>query len=182
MKQTAFAIAILLLTGILAGCVGGPAPAAPPKSEVPVKPEQAQVRVLVRGAPIHAANGIGFDAQNRLYIASIYGGEIVVMDPESGKIIERIGAERGVDTPDDLAFGPDGSLYWTSLFGGQIGRLSLDGKMSTAAQLPPGANPITFSDDGRLFVALDFLGDALVRGGSCRKEGAASDRAKTWEI
>ncbi len=161
MKQTAFAIAILLLTGILAGCVGGPTPAAPPKSEVPVKPEQAQVRVLVRGAPIHAANGVGFDAQNRLHIASIYGGEIVVMDPESGKILERIGAERGVDTPDDLAFGPDGSLYWTSLFSGEIGRLSPDGKKSTAAQLPPGANPITFSDDGRLFVALDFLGDAL---------------------
>ncbi|MBM4460989.1 MAG: hypothetical protein FJ011_25035 [Chloroflexi bacterium] len=162
MKQTAYAIAILCLAGVLAGCLAAPAPVtAPPKSEVPVKSEQAQVRVLARGAPIHGANGIGFDAQNRLYIASINGGEIVVMDPETGKIIERIGAERGVDTPDDLAFGPDGSLYWTSLYGGQIGRLSPDGKMSTAAQLPPGANPITFSDDGRLFVALDFLGDAL---------------------
>ena len=29
------------------------------------------------------------------------------------------------------------------------------------ASLPPGPNPITFSDDGRLFVALCFVGDSL---------------------
>jgi hypothetical protein len=37
-----------------------------------------------------------------------------------------------------------------------------DGTQSVVAQLPPGVNPITFTDDGqRLFTALDFLGDGF---------------------
>jgi hypothetical protein len=31
----------------------------------------------------------------------------------------------------------------------------------TKQLVAPGVNPITFSDDGRLFVALDFMGDGL---------------------
>jgi sugar lactone lactonase YvrE len=44
---------------------------------------------------------------------------------------------------------------------GEIGAISPDGQRSTAAMLPPGANPITLSDDGRLFVGRCFLGDEL---------------------
>ena len=43
---------------------------------------------------------------------------------------------------------------------GEVGRLSPDGT-KTGQTVAPGVNPITFSDDGRLFVALDLLGDAL---------------------
>ena len=35
------------------------------------------------------------------------------------------------------------------------------GKTTLVQMVAPGVNPITFSDNGRLFVALDFLGDAL---------------------
>jgi sugar lactone lactonase YvrE len=59
-----------------------------------------------------------------------------------------------------MTFGPDGSLYWTGLFIGEVGRIGPDG-VKTSQIVAPGVNPITFSDDGRLFVALDFLGDAL---------------------
>jgi sugar lactone lactonase YvrE len=126
-----------------------------------VHAQQISEQVLVQGAPIHGSNGIMFDSEDRLHIASVFGREIVVMDPETGEILDRLGPEQGVEGPDDVAFGPDGSLYWTSIMTGEVGRLSPDGEKHTVAQLPPGVNPITFSDDGRLFVALCFLGDAL---------------------
>ncbi|MFC1714280.1 ester cyclase [Candidatus Poribacteria bacterium] len=121
----------------------------------------AQVpQILVQGVPIHGTNGIMFDSNDQLYIASVNGREIVVMDPETGEILDRLGPDMGVEGPDDLTFGPDGSLYWTAIMTGEVGRLSPDG-VKTSQIVVPGVNPITFSDDGRLFVALDFLGDGL---------------------
>jgi sugar lactone lactonase YvrE len=122
--------------------------------------EGGEPKVLVTGAPIHGANGVMFDASDRLYVASAVGREIVVMDPESGEILDRLGPDVGVESPDDLTFGPDGSLYWTALLTGEVGRLSPDGT-KTGQTVALGIDAITFSDDGRLFVALDFLGDAL---------------------
>jgi sugar lactone lactonase YvrE len=121
------------------------------------------VKILVRGSPTDGANGLGFDPNNRMYVGCVGGGRrgINVMDPESGRILDRIGQERGVEGADDLTFGPDGAVYYTALFTGEVGRLAPDGTHSTVANLPLGVNPITFSDDGRLFVALDFMGDAL---------------------
>jgi sugar lactone lactonase YvrE len=121
----------------------------------------APAQVIARGAPIHGANGVMFDGKDRLHVASVGMRSIVAIDPETGAILDRIGPDRGVEGPDDLTFGPDGSLYWTALFTGEVGKLSPDGMKSTVAKLPPGVNAITFSDDGRLFVALDFLGDGL---------------------
>lgn len=122
---------------------------------------QMITRVLVRGAPIHGTNGMFFGPDGNLYIGSVLGGNITVMDPNSGKIIRQIILEQGMEGPDDLTFGSDGSLYWTSITTGKVGKMAPDGTQSMVVQLPPGVNPITFSDDGRLFVALDFLGDGL---------------------
>jgi sugar lactone lactonase YvrE len=124
------------------------------------KPFNGLGKVLVQGAPIHGANGIMFDNNDMLYIASVMGREIVVMDPKSGRILDRLRNDLGVEGPDDLTFGPDGSLYWTSIMTGEVGRLTPGGVLSKQF-VAPGVNPITFSDNGRLFVALDFLGDGL---------------------
>lgn len=119
-------------------------------------------RVLVEGSPLHGSNGLAFDANDRLHIASVLGREIVVMNPRNGKILDRLGPDVGVETPDDITFGPLGSAYqddifWTALFTGEVGRLAPNGDKTTAGQVYPGVNPITFSDDGRLFVAHDFF-------------------------
>lgn len=120
-----------------------------------------EVRVVARGAEIRGSNGIAVGPDGNLYVASVSGREIVVMDRRSGRVLERLGAEVGVETPDDVAFGPDGSLYWTALFAGQVGRLAPDGTASIVAQLPPGPNPIAFNAEGRLFVGLAAFGDGL---------------------
>jgi len=125
----------------------------------------SQVEVLhqgptLGGAPFRGMNGITQDAAGRLYIASVFGREIVVLDPVDGAFLERFGPAQGVLFPDDVAFGPDGSLYWTDIAVGQVGRRAPDGTV-TKQFVAPGVNPITFSADGRLLVGLAFYGDAL---------------------
>ena len=119
------------------------------------------VTVLAQGGPLHGSNGILFGPDGNLYIASVVSSAILAIDPESGATVSLWGAGDGVNGPDDLAFGPDGSLYWTDIAVGEIGKRAPDGTTSIVGAPGPGANPITFSDDGRLFVSQCFLDDHL---------------------
>lgn len=116
--------------------------------------------VLVRGAPIHGSNGLAIDTRGRLLVASALGGELVAVQPRTGHILARLAEETGVDSPDDVAVGPDGSIYWTDIQIGEVGRLAPDGKV-TKQKVALGMNPIAFSATGRLFVAQAFFGDGL---------------------
>lgn len=117
-------------------------------------------KVLARGASIHGANGITIDAAGRAYIASALGREIVVLDTRTGQILDRYGVDDGTNGGDDVALGPDGSLYWTDILEGYVWRMAPDGAM-TSQWVAPWVNPITFTDDGRLFVGQAFFGDGL---------------------
>jgi sugar lactone lactonase YvrE len=145
---------LVLATLLLSACQ--PIVAPEPQAAAPA----FHTEIFATGAPLHGTNGIYFGPDGNLYIGCIGAQQIVVIDPESGEVIKRLGAEVGVTSPDDLVFGPDGSLYWTNLMTGEVVRLAPDGTV-TKQQIALGVNPITFSDDGRLFVALDFMGDAL---------------------
>lgn len=123
-------------------------------------PAHATSSVFVEGARLHGANGMNVGPDGRLYVASLLGDEIAVVNRKSGAVVGRLDGSNGVDGPDDLTFGPDGSLYWTSLLTGNVVRRSPSGAI-TQQHVALGVNPITFSDTGRLFVALDFLGDGL---------------------
>ena len=142
----------LVLTAAVVAC-GGESP-QPQSDERPV-------RVLASGAQFRGTNGLLFGPDGKLYIASVVTPVIAVMDPETGAIEERLSLEHGVKGPDDLAFGPDGSLYWTDILIGEVGRRRPDGTTEVVADLGPGPNPITFSDDGRLFVSQCFFDDRL---------------------
>lgn len=126
----------------------------------PDHPAGYTTKVLVRGAPIHGSNGLAVDPHGRLLVASAIGAEIVAVDRHSGRILQRLGHASGVDAPDDVAIGPDGSIYWTDIQVGQVGRLAPNGKV-TKQFVGVGVNPIAFSSTGRLFVAQAFFGDGL---------------------
>src|SRR4030067_3236576 len=72
--------------------------------EAAVRDGQIITRVLARGGPLHGANGLYFGPDGYLYIASVFGGGITAMDPDSGHIVRQIGLQDGLDGPDDLTF------------------------------------------------------------------------------
>ena len=113
-----------------------------------------------RASILKGSNGTYVGPDGNVYAASVGGDEITVHDPDTGEVLDRIGPERGVHGPDDLFITDDGTVYWTELMGGNVGMLRPDGTFTTQ-QVGPGVNPITMSDDGRLFVARDFMGDGL---------------------
>lgn len=148
MMQTKTLICRLWILLILLGLIG---------SLVFTSTAQDDDHIFIHGAPlVGSSNGLAIDNKGRLYIANVWAGTITVMDPVNGDILQVYGQEYNLAFADDVAIGPDGSLYFT-LEGpmGEVGRFSPDGERSTVAGLPF-ANPLTFSDDGRLFAAQCF--------------------------
>lgn len=151
---------ILLAGTILAGCTQVPLndEAAVPEPVTEAATLAPSLEVIATGANIAGANGIHFGPDGLLYITSVIGSDLTVIDPETGAEVKRFTAADGVIGPDDVAFASDGSYYWTSILTGEVAGFTPTGEKVIAAQLPPGPNPITFSDDDRLFVSQCFLG------------------------
>ncbi len=98
----------------------------------------------------------------KLWIADFYGGQVLAVDPDSGAILVRYKGTDGVsDEIDDVAIGPDGSVFWTGFNDGAVGRMTTSEVVSVVAGLEPGINGIAFSPDGRLFVGRAVIGQGL---------------------
>ena len=91
-----FVGALLLCSLVAAVCAGSAAAAAAGD-------------VLAQGN-LPATFGLRFGPDGNLYVCSIAG--IVVLDVGRGQMVDLIGPERGVNRPEDVNFGPDGSMYW----------------------------------------------------------------------
>jgi sugar lactone lactonase YvrE len=146
-----FVVGLAFLIGC--GAESSDSPAGSTEDSHPV------VEVLATGAAISGANGLHFSPDGKLYVASVLGSELIVLDPDTGAVMERL--QEGVDGPDDVAFNARGDFFWTSILTGEVAGMTAEGERITAARLTPGVNPITFSDDGRLFVSQCFFGDKL---------------------
>lgn len=121
----------------------------------------AEGKPIGRSSVLNGPNGLYVSpVDGNVHVASVLGDEITVHDPRTGAIVDRIGPERGVNGPDDIVIAPDGTIYWTEILAGNVGMLRPNGDFLVKF-VGPGTNPITLSDDGRLFVARDFLGDGL---------------------
>jgi sugar lactone lactonase YvrE len=149
----------LLSAALVANASGGPSRDAEILASATAAPGYEIVE-LVRGSWLRGANGTYVGPDGHLYVASTLSGAIVAFDVDSGDVVHRFGPADGVLNPNDVTFGPDGSMYWTDLFVGEVGRRAPDGTV-TKQFVGPGVNPITFSDDGRLFVSRCFFGDGL---------------------
>ena len=133
------------------------APSPPTSTTTP----QATVETFATGAAFKGANGVYVGPDGNLYVASVITPGVFALSIDDGHVIKRLGPDDGVTNPDDIAFAPDGTLCWTDILDGDVGCRPPGGKTVVAAKLTPGVNPLTFSDDGRLFVSQCFFDTKL---------------------
>lgn len=113
--------------------------------------------VLVRGN-LPMSMGLRFGPDGNLYVCTAAG--LAVLDVTQGQLVDMIGPERGVLVPEDVIFGPDGSMYWAAMFVGDLGRRAPDGTVTTQ-MIGPGVNSLAFDAAGRLFVTEPWITDTL---------------------
>lgn len=135
--------------------------AKPEAAGQPVPSSRAYLtQFLVPGSHFHGIHGLAFDRDDQLYAGSVVGQSIYKIEPESGDVETRVPPPEGM--ADDIAFGPDGSMAWTSFLLGTIHyRPKPDQPLKAIATDLPGINSIAFNKEGRLFATQVFLGDAL---------------------
>jgi sugar lactone lactonase YvrE len=138
--------------------IGGMALASLLASDVAMA--SGNVEIIAEGSSLQSANGFSFDSRDHLYVASGPGSHLVVMD-RHGKVLDRLDNADGVQGPDDVAVAADGTVYWTEPFTSRVKKLTTGGTIVSIAQLPPGANGITISSDGRIYVNTTILSDTL---------------------
>ncbi len=114
--------------------------------------------VLAQGT-LPGTYGVRFGPGGNLYVCAL-GAGIAVLDLSRGQMVDLIGPERGVNGPEDVNFGPDGSMYWSQMFSGELGRMAPDGTVTTQL-IGPGVNSIVFSADGRMYVTEPWFTDTL---------------------
>ena len=114
---------------------------------------------LVEGSSFHGIHGLTFDDQDRLYAGSVVGQSIYRIDTDSGGVETFKAPPTGM--ADDLEFGPDGDLVWTSFLMGTVHAQKPDGELRVLAEGLPGANSLAFDRQGRLFMSQVFAADAL---------------------
>jgi sugar lactone lactonase YvrE len=116
------------------------------------------VDLLVPGSPFNGVHGLRFDRDGAIYVGSLAKQSIYRVDPASGAVSLAVGPPYG--EADDVAFAPDGTLYWTAPDSGVVFAKAADGSVRTVASGLPGINGITFRGS-RLYASTVFLGDAL---------------------
>ena len=114
--------------------------------------------ILVKSSAFRGINGIAWGPDNLIWMGSVWSGVLVAVDPETGRVQHTVDAAKG---PDDLAFHPDGRLFWNDIAFGEIGCRKTNGETSIAATIGAGNNGIAFAPDGRMFVSQLFLGTNL---------------------
>ncbi len=118
-----------------------------------------QAKPFIEGTGLHCIHGLTFDSDDILYVGSVVGQSVYRVNTQTGEHEIVVGPNDGL--ADDMEFGPDGALYYTSIIQGAVRRRDADGTVTTVAEGKAGFNSIAFNAEGRLFSAEVFLGDAL---------------------
>ncbi|MBV1932160.1 MAG: SMP-30/gluconolactonase/LRE family protein [Porticoccaceae bacterium] len=117
------------------------------------------VQYLVGGSDFLSIHGSTFDKDDNYYAGSVMGQSIHKIDTTTGESTVFVGPPQGM--ADDLEFGPDGTLVWTSILTGKVHARRPNGEIFVVADNLPGINSIAFGKNGRLFVTQVLWGDAL---------------------
>ncbi|WP_257458791.1 SMP-30/gluconolactonase/LRE family protein [Archangium lipolyticum] len=126
--------------------------AAPP-------PPAYRQEVVVAGSHFQGVHGLAVDGKGHLLASNLLGQSVHSIDLKDGKVSTLVGPPLG--GADDVTLGPDGSVYWTGYFTGQLMRRTPDGKTRVIARDLPGLNSLAFRRDGRFYVTQLGRGDAL---------------------
>ena len=146
--------------------------ATPFKTTIPfVVDPQYEIQILVPGSHFHGIHGLTFDSQDNLYAGSVVGRAIYYVNTNTGDVKEFIGPPNGM--ADDVEFGPDGRIYYTSFLEGKLRCKGADGKVTVLAEGLPGINSLAFNNEGRLFATQVFMGDV----GALRRQRQKRGRA-----
>jgi sugar lactone lactonase YvrE len=109
------------------------------------------IRRLTRPTSLRGSNGVAFGPDGRLYAAQFLAGQVSAVDLATGDVEVVVPPDGPVQSPDDLAFGADGSMYLTDLVPGRVWRRRPGGTFSLVTDQVRLPNGITCVGD-RLFV------------------------------
>jgi len=111
------------------------------------------VDTVIRAPEIHGSNGLVIDNDDNLVIASIESKAVFVMDTRRGKVIKTY-RHPLISGPDDVTVAKDGTIYYTDIFSGNVGRISPKGEVSLVANLGPWVNSCRLNpnDETKLYV------------------------------
>ncbi|AKQ67230.1 NHL repeat domain protein [Myxococcus hansupus] len=143
---------VRFLSRSLAVClalVGCHALAAPPRAY--------RQEVVVAGSHFQGVHGLAVDGKGNLLASNLLGQSVHSVNLSTGAVSTLVGPPLG--GADDVALGPDGSIYWTGFFTGQLMRRTPDGKTRVIAKNLPGLNSLAFRGDGRFYVTQLGRGD-----------------------
>ncbi|HEX4504576.1 MAG TPA: hypothetical protein VH722_02505 [Alphaproteobacteria bacterium] len=116
------------------------------------------VDCLVPGSPFNGVHGLRFGPDGAIYVGSLAKQSIYRVDPATGAVSLAVGPPHG--DADDVAFAPDGTLYWTAPDSGTVFAKTAEGPVRAVATGLPGINGIAFRGP-RLYASSVFLGDEL---------------------
>lgn len=135
-------------------------PATPAQAPAAPAPKSYLTQFLVPGSNFHGVHGLAFDRDDQLFVGSVVGQALYKVQVETGEVETRVPPPEGM--ADDIAFGPEGAMAWTSFLTGIVhARAKPDQPIKQLATGLPGINSLAFTKDGRLFATQVFLGDAL---------------------
>ena len=105
---------------------------------------------LTRPTITHGVHGMKFNAAGELFVGDVLGFTLWKVDVKTGRVTAAVQPPFGC--ADDLAFGADGTMVWTSLLTGQVFGQRPGGQRYVIAAGLGGVNSIGFAPDGRLYV------------------------------
>ncbi|MCY1045287.1 SMP-30/gluconolactonase/LRE family protein [Corallococcus sp. bb12-1] len=122
-------------------------------------PRTWRQEVVVAGSPFQGVHGLVVDGKGHLLASNLLGQTVHSVDLKTGAVSTLVGPPLG--GADDVTLGPDGSVYWTGYFTGQLMRRTPDGKTRVIARGLPGLNSLAFRGDGRLYATQLGAADVL---------------------
>ncbi len=125
----------------------------------PVKYDKRTLRSDYMAAPANAL-AIGRIGANKgkLILACGALNRIIIMDPDTGRVIREYGSEYGVEGLDDVSEAPDGTLYFSNIPIGKIGWIKPDGSHGHI-DAKPWINSIAVTRDSKWLYWGTCIGD-----------------------